>query len=168
MRRFNALLVVAGLAAAPVSAAAGPCPTSTSASQTETLESVPSQGRLGVLVMTLTPELRAHFGAARERGVLVARVEPLSPAARAGIVPGDVLTDVRGRAVADPADVVAALAGATKNQAVPVALVRDRKPMTVSVSLHDSMVSGLDAAPGMSWLRELFKPLRSAGSANDT
>ena len=68
MRRFNALLFTAGLAAAPVSAAAGPCPPpdrSADHSMFEKLEWSTSEGPLGVLAMGLTPELRKHFGAVR-------------------------------------------------------------------------------------------------------
>src|SRR4051812_40154999 len=58
-----------------------------------------SQGRLGVMVMGLTPELRAYFGAPKDAGLLVARVQPKSPASRAGIQVGDVLTTVAGTKV---------------------------------------------------------------------
>src|SRR5262245_19487116 len=49
-------------------------------------------GRLGVMVMELTPELRAYFGAPRDSGLLIAQVVPDSAAARAGVRVGDVIT----------------------------------------------------------------------------
>ena len=48
------------------------------------------QGRLGVHVQPMTPALRAYFDAPEDRGVLVARVEPGSPAGDAGVEAGDV------------------------------------------------------------------------------
>ena len=47
-----------------------------------------SGGYLGVELVDLTPELREHFGAPRDVGVMVGRVEPGSPAARAGLEVG--------------------------------------------------------------------------------
>src|SRR4051812_40693633 len=117
MRRFQALLIAAGLAAAPASAVASPSNHSWSTPQTfEKFELSTSKGRLGVMVMSLTPELRTHFGAAQDRGVLVAHVEPGTPAAAAGITVGDVIVEVRGKAIDGASDVLSALADVTKGQ----------------------------------------------------
>ncbi len=60
MRRFHALLIAAGLAAMPASAAAGPSHDSWSTPQVfEKYELSTSRGRLGVMVMSLTAE-RPH------------------------------------------------------------------------------------------------------------
>lgn len=56
-------------------------------------------GFLGIQLVDLTPELRAHFGVAADRGVMVARVEEESPAARAGLQVGDVITAIDGERV---------------------------------------------------------------------
>jgi S1-C subfamily serine protease len=88
MRRIPALLCVAGLATAPTSVAAGPSndPWSTPRAQTvEKFEWSTAKERLGVMVMGLTPDLRKHFGAPEDRGVLVAQVESGTPAATAGM-----------------------------------------------------------------------------------
>ena len=64
MRRFQALLFLAGLLAAPASAVAKPSDQPFSDSwQLETFDWSSGKGRLGVMVMSLTDELRAHFGA---------------------------------------------------------------------------------------------------------
>jgi S1-C subfamily serine protease len=68
------------------------------------------QSHLGVMVMGLTPELRMHFGAPSNRGVLIARVEPNSAASRAGIQVGDILVRVGRSQVRAGDDVVQALA----------------------------------------------------------
>jgi membrane-associated protease RseP (regulator of RpoE activity) len=67
------------------------------------------QRHLGVMVMGLTPELRRFFGVTSDRGVLVARVEPGSAAARAGVQVGDVLVRVGRQQVHTGNDVVQAL-----------------------------------------------------------
>ncbi len=56
-------------------------------------------GYLGVRSIEMTPELRQHFGAPKDAGVLVGTVEPESPAAKAGIQVGDILTAVDGEGV---------------------------------------------------------------------
>jgi len=58
--------------------------------------------RLGVHVLNITPELRIHFGAPNHLGVLVARVDPKSMAATAGIVVGDVIIRVDTTGVSSP------------------------------------------------------------------
>lgn len=127
MRRLGAVLIAAGLAVAPSGAVAGPHKQDTW-SDTEKAE-LPR--RLGVMITPLTPELREHFGTAKDRGVLVARVEPRSPAAAAGLLVGDVLIDVRGELVDDATDVHAALAKAKPGESVRVLVVRDKKPVVL-------------------------------------
>ena len=154
MRRFHALLIAAGLAAMPASAAARPSNDSWSIPQIfERSELSTSRGRLGVMVMSLTPELRKHFGAAEDRGVLVAHVEPGTPAARAGIAVGDVIVAVRGRAIASAAEVLTVLATVTKDQPVAVDIVRDSKPVSLQATLAPDAWANLPA-----WLRDLMAP----------
>lgn len=52
---------------------------------------------VGAIVQDLTPELRRHFGTSR--GVVVAEIEPRSPADKAGLARGIVITRVDGREV---------------------------------------------------------------------
>jgi Do/DeqQ family serine protease len=52
---------------------------------------------IGLAVQDLTPELARHFGI--RRGVIVAEVEPKSPAEAAGIARGDAVVKVDGREV---------------------------------------------------------------------
>ena len=159
MRRIPALLCVAGLAAAPASVAAGPSndPWSTPRTQTvEKFEWSTAQGRLGVTVMSLTPELREHFGAPEDRGVLVAHVEPGTPAATAGIEVGDVIVGVHGKKIDAAPDVLSALADVGKGEHARIELVRDRTPRTLDATLADTARPSMVWAPP--WLRDLMKP----------
>ena len=56
------------------------------------------RGFIGLELTELTPDLRAHFGVG-DSGVLVGRVEPGGPAAKAGVKVGDILTAVDGEGV---------------------------------------------------------------------
>jgi len=107
--------------------------------------------------MGLTDELRTYFGSANKTGVLVARVEPGSPAARAGIAVGDVIVEVRGRSVDDAMDVIDALADVEKGQHASVKVLRDKKPMSIDVRFDGDTTSKLDGWPAFKWLREMFK-----------
>lgn len=148
------MLIAAGLAAAPASAVAGPSDNDNSdrIERSERFEWSTGRSHLGVMVMGLTPELRKHFGAPDDRGLLVARVDPKSPAAKAGIVPGDVLINVGGQSIADVGDVFSALAAASTGKPVAIELVRERKRMTFDVIPAKST-----ATHSSEWMRQMMK-----------
>lgn len=91
--------------------------------ESETFEWSSGQGRLGVMVMSLTPELRSYFGAPKDAGLLVAHVEANSPAAQAGIRVGDVITKVGDSEVGDAMDIVSTLSQNTQTN-VPIEVLR--------------------------------------------
>jgi membrane-associated protease RseP (regulator of RpoE activity) len=106
------------------------------------------KGRLGVSVLEISPELRVHFGAPRDRGVLINTVRPDSPAARAGMAVGDVVTAVDGDPVDAAAPMLAAMSDRKKGESVSVAVVRGGKPMTLKAQMEDDPgPSGLDVQP---------------------
>jgi serine protease Do len=59
------------------------------------------RGFLGVRIQPVTPELAKEFNLPAQSGALVGDVTPNSPASRAGLVAGDVITDFNGRKVTD-------------------------------------------------------------------
>ena len=163
MRRFHALLLAAGLAAAPTGAVAGPSPADGSPpGSTTTVEHFQistSKARLGATVIGLTPELREHFGAARDRGVLVARVAPGSPADRAGLAVGDVVVELHGRAIGSASDVLAALAETARGDTVALEVMRSRKARALRATLADDPAPRVPDASWLGeWMRELMRP----------
>ncbi|MGE5232881.1 MAG: PDZ domain-containing protein [Acidobacteriota bacterium] len=64
-------------------------------------ESGLGRGYLGVGLLDLTRELRAHFGVPADAGVMVSSVDKDSPAAKAGLEAGDIVTAVDGKPVRD-------------------------------------------------------------------
>src|SRR6267142_342065 len=67
------------------------------------------RGRLGVRVEGLNPDLGSYFGAPDGQGVLVVKVMKDTPAEKAGLKAGDVITRVGDQAVTDAQDLVKAL-----------------------------------------------------------
>jgi C-terminal processing protease CtpA/Prc len=64
------------------------------------------RGRLGIRVESLNPDLGEYFGVKDGRGALVLEVLKDTPAERAGLRAGDVITRVGDRAVYDADDLV--------------------------------------------------------------
>jgi C-terminal processing protease CtpA/Prc len=57
---------------------------------------------LGVSTLELSAELRDHFGVAKDSGVMVSTVSADSPAAKAGLKAGDIITALDGKKVESP------------------------------------------------------------------
>jgi hypothetical protein len=67
-------------------------------------------------------------------GVAILSITPDSPAATAGLKPGDILTTLDGRWTTSIADAFAAVSGAAPGRPTEVVIVRDGKELTLSVT----------------------------------
>lgn len=151
MRRRLLGLLVAGLATAPLAAAAGP---SAPPVHHEFHWSFSSEkGRLGVAVIGMTEDLRLHFGAPADRGVMVGHVVPDSAAAAAGLQVGDVITTVAGQPAHDAGDVIAAMAKAKKGDKVTLEVIRNHAPLTLTATITVDPMPG--PMPGMSGMLDM-------------
>ncbi|MBS1159546.1 MAG: mucD [Proteobacteria bacterium] len=74
------------------------------------------RGRLGVSVQDINQSLAESFGLKKPAGALVSSVEKGSPAAQAGLQPGDVILGVDGREITNPGDLPALIAGMAAGQ----------------------------------------------------
>ena len=92
-------------------------------------------GWIGLEGEPLTAESAKLVGLDRPGGLLVTAVNAGSPAARAGIRPGDVLRTVDGKEVADGGQLRYSLATEGVGRTLDVALVRDGKEQQVRVTL---------------------------------
>jgi serine protease Do len=90
---------------------------------------------LGVEAESLGSQLADYFGV--KEGVLVRSVLENTPAQKAGIKAGDVITKVDGTAVSSPSELSSAVRAANSKKTYAVELMRDRKPLTVNVSADD-------------------------------
>ena len=94
----------------------------------------PGRARLGVGIEELTPQLAEYFGT--KDGVLVTSVEPDTPAAKAGLKAGDVITSVNGKAVSDGGELIEAVQSADDGAEVTLGYVRDKKAATAKATLE--------------------------------
>jgi len=70
-------------------------------------------------------------------GVLVQQVQPGGPADKAGLKPGDIITQVDGRPIKDGDDLVNEIASRKPGSSIRLGLVRDGKPTDATVTVGD-------------------------------
>jgi predicted metalloprotease with PDZ domain len=92
------------------------------------------RGYLGVELGDLNEQLGEYFGVADGKGALVNSVRQDSPAAKAGLKAGDVITGVNGETVADGGEVHAAMADTKPGQEVEVKFVRKGSSKTQKIT----------------------------------
>jgi Do/DeqQ family serine protease len=95
------------------------------------------RGWLGVEIQPLTPELAESFGARGEQGVLVNRVTPKSPAEKAGLRAGDILTLFQGKKVSAQKELQRQIAATAPGSAVSIEILRDGRRLAVTAQLAE-------------------------------
>jgi serine protease DegQ len=98
-----------------------------------------SRGYLGLGLQSVAlPEAIRHLVAgAAEHGVIVVNVDAGGPAARAGVMLGDVLVALDGAPVTDPSSVQAAVGARRSGAAVTARIVRGGAPLEVTITLGE-------------------------------
>ncbi|HMJ62720.1 MAG TPA: PDZ domain-containing protein [Bryobacteraceae bacterium] len=92
---------------------------------------------LGIEGESVDSQLARYFGV--KRGVLIRSVEKGSPAEKAGLKAGDVVTAIGGREVSAPRDVSSFMRSARyPRKTIAVALTRERKPITVQIPVSEN------------------------------
>lgn len=94
-----------------------------------------TRGWIGVGVQDLNAELAESFQLPDTNGVLIASVMPGSPAASAGIRPGDVLVSVDGKALRDSSVMLNVIAAVPPGKATQVKLLRRGTPIELKVQV---------------------------------
>ena len=97
------------------------------------------RGRLGAQAQDLTPKLAEAFNIPFRRGAVVSHVEKDSPADRAGLKSGDIVTEINGKAVRN-ADMLRNTMGLLRiGQTIKMKVLRDNKMLTLNATVaeHD-------------------------------
>ena len=91
---------------------------------------------LGADGQRVTAEIAESLGMATPGGVLVNRVHPAGPAARAGITVGDIIVSVDGQPVLDPEGLRFRVAVQPLDGVVPLGILRDGGPSTLPLAIE--------------------------------
>jgi serine protease Do len=93
------------------------------------------RGLLGVTIQNLTPDLAKAFNLNQMTGALIGDVSSGSPADKAGLKSGDVITQFDGKPVQDASQLKLRVAETTPGSKVPVVVDRNGQDKTFDVTL---------------------------------
>jgi serine protease Do/serine protease DegQ len=96
------------------------------------------RGLLGVSIYNVTPDIAQLYGLGDTTGALVSQVVEGSPADKAGIKTGDVITAVNGANVKSNTELRNAIGMLRVGDKVDVSLLRDGKPRRVTAVIADT------------------------------
>jgi serine protease Do len=96
-----------------------------------------TRGWMGVQVQPVTKDIADSLGLKQAQGALVAEPQPGSPAAKAGIKAGDVITAVNGTPIRDSRDLARHVAQLAPGSSVKFDIVRDGEAKSMSLTLGE-------------------------------
>jgi serine protease Do len=94
-----------------------------------------TRGWIGVQIQPVTSEIAEGMGLKKAAGALVSEPQPNSPAAKAGIESGDVITSVDGNAVNDARDLARRISTMAPGTSVKLGVLHQGQEKTVTVTL---------------------------------
>jgi len=128
-----------------------------------------SRGYLGVQIQQVDRDLAESFGLDRASGALVNDVFDDSPAQRAGIREGDIITQFNGRAIDLSSDLPFVVGRTKADSKAKVGIVRDGKREEVTVTVgqlptesSERLAQGTAPVPGGNRLGVVVEPLDQA------
>ncbi|WP_022668801.1 DegQ family serine endoprotease [Desulfospira joergensenii] len=121
-----------------------------------------SRGWMGVAIQNVNEELADYYGIKDTGGVYVAKVYEDNPAEKAGIKPGDVITEINDQKIETSRDLTLTIANLGVNENIKVKLIRDGKEKTLKVKLGkrpDNDPETLASMDGYDTFGFQFKPM---------
>ena len=94
-----------------------------------------TRGWIGVAVQELTPELAESFKLNSQQGVLISEVVRGSPANKAGVQPGDILTSVDNKPLTDSSVMLETISNLLPGKMVSLKLLRNQQEVIVQVTV---------------------------------
>ncbi len=117
------------------------------------------RGLLGIKGTEMSADIAKAFNLTTQRGAFVSEVLPQSGSAKAGVKAGDIITSLNGKTINSFAELRAKIATTEPGTVVKLGLLRDGKPLEVSVTLDKSTASSANA--------ELIIPALQGASLSD-
>ena len=106
------------------------------------------RGLLGVSIYSLTPDMAKSLNIPNTQGVLVSQVNQDSAAEKAGIKAGDVIVSINGQTIKSNSELRNAIGLSRVGDKLEVALIRDRKPMTLTAVITEPPTASINPARG--------------------
>jgi len=105
---------------------------------------MPHRERMGFEVQPMAAQLREHFGAPPDQGILVTSVLDGGAADRAGLDVGDVIVSAGGTVLRQPVDLVGIIGKADAGAKIEIKLFRDGEEHAVSVEAQGEPTPWVD------------------------
>lgn len=138
------------------------------------------RGYIGVRLIGITSELRVHYGAPRDSGVLVGGVEPESPAAKAGIQVGDIITQADDETIDSVGELSRAVRQKKEGETLKLEIFRDRAKKSLNVTVGERKGKEIELGElrrgphrrrwilrDLDSMRPLMEPLEDIGGLRD-
>ena len=94
-----------------------------------------TRGWMGVQIQAVTPDLASSLGLKKAEGAIVDEPQPDSPAAKAGIMSGDVITTLDANAVKDSHTLARMIGAMAPGTSVKLGVLRNGSEKTVTLTL---------------------------------
>lgn len=107
-----------------------------------------TRGYLGVLIQPVTDELAKSFGLNNTRGALVAQVQPNTPAAKAGLKSGDIITKFNGKEIKRSGELPIMVGMAPIDKPATLTVLRDGKEHEMTVTIEKLDKQAIEASEG--------------------
>ena len=104
------------------------------------------RGWVGISVQEVTPEIARAYGLARPAGALLSRVEADSPAAKAGLRVGDLVTKIATRPIEDTRALARRIAEASVGSGLVVEYIRRGRTTTVTMTVGKPPSTGEESS----------------------
>jgi serine protease Do len=108
-------------------------------------------GYLGMGMNDVTPDNAHFFNVPNASGVIVAEITPNSPASRAGLKRGDVITLLNGHKVSDGSELQVAVSEETPGTNITLGILRNGNPQTLNLTVgefHANLQEANDSGAG--------------------
>jgi serine protease Do len=130
-----------------------------------------TRGWLGVQIQPVTAGIAEALGLKKAEGAMVDEVKPDSPAAKAGLESGDVVTAVNGASVKDARELTRTIGASAPNSTIKLDILRNGQAKTLEVALgqmsseHQAKAEGAGPTEGQGFhLGVMLAPANRYGS----
>ena len=96
-----------------------------------------ARGMVGIMIQNLTPELAKALHEPKAKGALVTSISPHSPAAKVGILPGDIIQQINGKKIESASQVQNRIGLYRSGSKLEIQVLRDSKKLTFKLISAD-------------------------------